>query len=151
MENFFKRFLKPKGEEETTSKPTSLESGLDVPPGVDPAYFSEILQYLESNSFDQSKATTGIIKNLGIESTKTGEYVSFTETTREEAKRIALDSLDPVHIKIARKKSIKENGIEETKRQKLERAYSQTFDPDQQFADLGDEEENESKGGTRID
>lgn len=153
MENFFKRFLKPKGDGEDTSKPTSLESMLDVPSGVTPAYFSEILHYLESNNFDQSVASASIIRNLGIKSMKTGEYASFTDTTLEEAKRIALDPLHPVHdaIKSSKETSEKSGEALQPKRKKIEKAYGETFDPDQQFVDLGDEDDNEGKGGTRID
>ncbi|MCF7831473.1 MAG: hypothetical protein K9M36_01120 [Candidatus Pacebacteria bacterium] len=147
MDNFLNRFLKSKRDGENTNKPTSPESGLDVPPSVDPAYFSEILHHLESNGFDQSKASASIIRNLGAESTKTGEYVSFSDITIKQATEIALDPSHPIHKEIIDKKK----GISESKRNMLGKAYDETFNPNQQFADLGDTIENEEKGGTRID
>lgn len=147
MENFFKRFLKPKAESENISKPISPESGLDVPPGVDPAYFSEILHHLESNNFDRSNASASTIREIGEQSMSTGEYISYTDTLIEQAQKIALDPSHPTHKEILDKN--KESGP--SKRKSLEKAYGEKFEPDQQFADLGDTIENEEKGGTRID
>jgi hypothetical protein len=147
MENFFNRFLKPKQNIKATDKPASPESMLDIPLGVSPAYFSEILHHLESNNFDQSKTSASIIRNLGIESMKSGEYASFTDSTIEEAKKIALDPSHPAHKEIFDKKK----GVSKSKRKMIEKAYGETFEPDQQFTDLGDTIENEEKGGSRID
>jgi hypothetical protein len=134
----FKNPFKNMFERKEESKKT--EPGkFDAPPGVDPEYFTEIVGYLQANNFDQSKATSDIIRNLGKQASDAGSDFSFTESLFEEAKQIALDPSHKAHQDIITHKKIKEDGVGDTKRNQIERAYNTKFDPDQKYADLEDE------------